>query len=283
MKGGFCHMSNDADTQKFYNGTSDRVFKTIANSGEEGKKFLEAILKTVFNKPVEVIRFLTVELPLEKEDVRKKTLDCLVLVDNDKYVNVEVNAQNRGYSDVVRNFAFLCSFYSQNVKKGKDYDIDNLYVQINLNFFTPKTDLIVRHSYVQHEEGILIDNFRIWDVFVENIKKLCYNDEEERDKYKYILMLDEDELGLEEFYPDDSIVQYYRREIMRLNSDADFVKELSEDEENLKMLNTEKKIAYKEGAKQNNIENARKMKEKGLEISLIKEITGLSEEEINKL
>ena len=70
---------------------------------------------------------------------------------------------------------------------------------------------------------------------------------------------------------------------MRLNSDADFVKELSEDEENLKMLNTEKKIAYKEGAKQNNIENARKMKEKGLEISLIKEITGLSEEEINKL
>ena len=39
-------MSNDADTQKFYNGTSDRVFKTIANSGEEGKKFLEAILTT---------------------------------------------------------------------------------------------------------------------------------------------------------------------------------------------------------------------------------------------
>ena len=112
---------------------------------------------------------------------------------------------------------------------------------------------------------------------------MCYNDEEEREKYKYLLMLEEDKHGLEEFYPDDSIVQYYRSEIMRLNSDADFVKELSEDEENLKMLNTEKKIAYKEGAKQNNIENARKMEEKGLEISLVKEITGLSEEEINKL
>ena len=35
----------DDNKQKFYNGTSDRVFKTIANSGEEGKKFLEAILK----------------------------------------------------------------------------------------------------------------------------------------------------------------------------------------------------------------------------------------------
>ena len=191
------------------------------------------------------------------------------------------------YVKVVRNFSYLCSFYSQNVKKGQEYDLDKLYLQINLNFAPTESKLLVTHAYMQNEEGILIKNFGIWDINVENIKKLCYNDEEERDKYKYILMLDEDELGLEEFYPDDSIVQYYKGELMRLNSDADFVKELSEDEENQKVFNTEKKIAYNDGVQsgieQKNIENARKMKEKGLEISLIKEITGLSEEEITKL
>ena len=279
-------MSNDTDTQKFYNGTSDRVFKTIANSGEEGKKFLEAILTTVFGTSVKIVKFLTVELPLETEKTRKKVLDCLVLVD-DKYINVEVNAGDYSYVKVVRNFSYLCSFYSQNVKKGQEYDLDKLYLQINLNFAPTESELLVTHAYMQNEEGILIKNFGIWDINVENIKKLCYNDEEERDKYKYILMLDEDELGLEEFYPDDSIVQYYKGELMRLNSDADFVKELSEDEENQKVFNTEKKIAYNDGVQsgieQKNIENARKMKEKGLEISLIKEITGLSEEEITKL
>ena len=279
-------MSNDTDTQKFYNGTSDRVFKTIANSGEEGKKFLEAILTTVFGTSVKIVKFLTVELPLETEKTRKKVLDCLVLVD-DKYINVEVNAGDYSYVKVVRNFSYLCSFYSQNVKKGQEYDLDKLYLQINLNFAPTESKLLVTHAYMQNEEGILIKNFGIWDINVENIKKLCYNDEEERDKYKYILMLDEDELGLEEFYPDDSIVRYYKGELMRLNSDADFVKELSEDEENQKVFNTEKKIAYNDGVQsgleQKNIENARKMKEKGLEISLIKEITGLSEEEITKL
>ena len=200
MKGGFCHMSNDADTQKFYNGTSDRVFKTIANSGEEGKKFLEAILTTVFGTSVKIVKFLTVELPLETEKTRKKVLDCLVLVD-DKYINVEVNAGDYSYVKVVRNFSYLCSFYSQNVKKGQEYDLDKLYLQINLNFAPTESKLLVTHAYMQNEEGILIKNFGIWDINVENIKKLCYNDEEERDKYKYILMLDEDELGLEEFYP----------------------------------------------------------------------------------
>ena len=239
-------MSNDADTQKFYNGTSDRVFKTIANSGEEGKKFLEAILTTVFGTSVKIVKFLTVELPLETEKTRKKVLDCLVLVD-DKYINVEVNAGDYSYVKVVRNFSYLCSFYSQNVKKGQEYDLDKLYLQINLNFAPTESKLLVTHAYMQNEEGILIKNFGIWDINVENIKKLCYNDEEERDKYKYILMLDEDELGLEEFYPDDSIVQYYKGELMRLNSDADFVKELSEDEENQKVFNTEKKIAYNDG------------------------------------
>ncbi len=54
------------------------------------------------------------------------------------------------------------------------------------------------------------------------------------DKYKYILMLDMDldELDeLEKLYPDDDVIKKYKQEIIRLNNDEDFIRELREEEE----------------------------------------------------
>ena len=54
------------------------------------------------------------------------------------------------------------------------------------------------------------------------------------DKYKYILMLnmDLDELEeLENLYPNDDVIKKYKQEIIRLNNDEDFIRELREEEE----------------------------------------------------
>ena len=54
------------------------------------------------------------------------------------------------------------------------------------------------------------------------------------DKYKYILMLDMDldELEeLEKLYPNDDVIKKYKQEIIRLNNDEDFIRELREEEE----------------------------------------------------
>lgn len=54
------------------------------------------------------------------------------------------------------------------------------------------------------------------------------------DKYKYILMLnmDLDELEeLEKLYPNDDVIKKYKQEIIRLNNDEDFIRELREEEE----------------------------------------------------
>ncbi|HIU11144.1 MAG TPA: hypothetical protein IAB65_00440 [Candidatus Onthocola stercorigallinarum] len=56
------------------------------------------------------------------------------------------------------------------------------------------------------------------------------------DKYKYILMLnmDLDELEeLENLYPNDDVIKKYKQEIIRLNNDEDFIRELREEEENI--------------------------------------------------
>ena len=47
--------------------------------------------------------------------------------------------------------------------------------------------------------------------------------------------------------------------------------------------NTNVNCAYKKGAKEKNIDNVKKMKEKGIKMETIVEITGLSKEEIENL
>ena len=150
-------------------------------------------------------------------------------------------------------------------------------------------------AYMQDEDGVIIDNFAIWNVFVENIKRVCYNSSKERDKYRYILMLDEDKDNLELFYPSDDIVSIYKGELMRLNSDADFVWDITPEEDAKKLFNTRLRLAEKKamtqgiekgiekGVEQANLKNAKKMKEKGFSTQDIQDITGLSEQEILKL
>ena len=202
-------ISAVSDKPKFLTGSDDRVFKTLVNSGEKGKIILEAILKTVFEETVEVLEFLSVEQPLEKVTERKKTLDCLVKV-HDKYVNVEINLNDYDIAKAVRNFAYLCSFYSQNTRKGQTYDTETLCVQVNINFgYSPynRSDKIVTKAYMQNEDK---DN-------------------------------------LELFYPSDDIVSIYKGELMRLNSDADFVWDITEEEDAQKLFNTRMHLAEKKG------------------------------------
>lgn len=59
------------------------------------------------------------------------------------------------------------------------------------------------------------------------------------DKYKYILMLDMDldELEeLEKLYPNDDVIKKYKQEIIRLNNNEDFIRELREEEEREKSV-----------------------------------------------
>ena len=78
---------------------------------------------------------------------------------------------------------------------------------------------------------------------------------------------------------------------MKINNDKKFVALLSAEEDEKMLYKTRMSLSYKNGIKdgieqgieREKIENARKMKENGIEISLISKITGLSEEEIAKL
>ena len=282
-----------AEKTKVYTAKNDRVFKTIAN-GNNGKVILEAILGNVFDEPVEILEFIPVELPQDTEDERKKVLDVLVRVGN-RIINVEVNAQGLSEVTKIRNLAYLCKLFSKNVSKGVEIDVETEFLQINFIYNSRVTDKMVLKSYLTHEDGIYTKNFSIWNVFIENVEKICYTDAKEREKLRYLLMMDKTPEELANFFPDDEIIKMFRGEIVRLNSNAKFIREISEEEEKEMIHNTELKLSKQEGKEEGHVEGkAEGIEEKtvdviknaiseGISIETIAKIVDLSIDEVKNI
>ena len=282
-----------AEKTKVYTAKNDRVFKSIAH-GNNGKVILEAILGNVFDEPVEILEFIPVELPQDTEDERKKVLDVLVRVGN-RIINVEVNAQGLSEVTKIRNLAYLCKLFSKNVSKGQEIDVETEFLQINFIYNSKVTDKMVLKSYLTHEDGIYTKNFSIWNVFIENVEKICYTDAKEREKLRYLLMMDKTPEELANFFPDDEIIKMFRGEIVRLNSNAKFIREISEEEEKEMIHNTELKLSKQEGKEEGHVEGkAEGIEEKtvdviknaiseGISIETIAKIVDLSIDEVKNI
>ena len=269
------------------------VFKSIM-LGKNGQIILEEILKTIFKENIEIKRFLNVELPKLALNERSKRLDLLVET-NIGYINIEVNNNDYFKEKITRNFMYLCEFLVQNVKKGKSYKLDKSYIQLNLNFGNRcNSNYLLTNGKLINEEKVLVENFKILGYSIEKLRNLCYNKIVNTEDCKYILMLEMEE-ELENFYPEDEIIKLYKEEIMKLKNDADFVRMLTNDQEQELYENTIREESYKDGRAegriegladgiaQNNQENAKKMKENGIPYDLISKITGLSKKQIMML
>lgn len=114
-----------------------------------------------------------------------------------------------------------------------------------------------------------------------NIKKtteLCYNEK----KMSILGMFDMDYEKLTNF-KGDKIMDKLKNEALKLNNNDDFVKYLSDEEEERLLKNSFIEQGIEQGIEQNKISTAKKMLEKNIDIDSIKEITGLSLDEIKEL
>lgn len=91
-------------------------------------------------------------------------------------------------------------------------------------------------------------------------------------------MLDMDYEKLTNF-KGDKIMDKLKNEALKLNNNDDFVKYLSDEDEERLLKNS----FIEQGIEQNKISTAKKMLEKNIDIDSIKEITGLSIDEIKEL
>ena len=292
---------------KYYNGLNDIVFKNTL-CVEEHKGLLKWLLESCLDIKIDNLILKDKELSKKTKYSKGRVVDLLIESDN-KMFNVEINNRPHDYNND-RNLGYLANLYGKSIDKSNDYKKINSCIQLNIT--SGKKDIELKSKYLlvdtlNESKNIWTDNFIIYEINVDLLKKLYYNkDIKSINKYKPVIMLTLNKEELEEFSLGDERIMEYKDKVNELNSDDDFVTFISREEdqektenalrtiiseknEELKNSREELKNSKEELKTQKtklnnvNIENARKMKEKNIDLNTISEITGLSIKEIEDL
>ena len=280
------------ETKPFYTCKYDKAFKEIMMK-EENFEILKKVLESILEVTIEKIELQSLHIPTGNIHLKGKEVDLLVVTNQGK-IEVEVNTY---YNDYVRtrNFSYITSIYNNQVTVGEKYNEDTNIIQINLNYGIPDTKY--RRIYkVRDEEGKeYIKNFYIYEINMEKLKKIWYDKNElEIEKNKYLLMLDMEIKDIKKLSK-DKVVREYMEKIEKLNNDPMFINWITKEKDEQMIKNTQLYNATQEGInigisqginqglQKRNIEIAKSMLKKNMDIEDIIDITGLSKEEIKKL
>ena len=125
-----------------------------------------------------------------------------------------------------------------------------------------------------------IDNFKIYEINITEMAKLCYDGEKEM---CLLGMLDMDQEELESI-KGDKYMDRLKEEVVEVNNDEEMIKLLSDEDEERLYINTMKEIGKEEGVKedieQTKLEMVKKMLKENADIDFISRVSGLSKEKI---
>ena len=282
---------------KYYNGLNDIVFKNTL-CVEEHKGLLKWLLESCLDIKIDNLILKDKELSKKTKYSKGRVVDLLIESDN-KMFNVEINNRPHDYNND-RNLGYLANLYGKSIDKSNDYKKINSCIQLNIT--SGKKDIELKSKYLlvdtlNESKNIWTDNFIIYEINVDLLKKLYYNkDIKSINKYKPVIMLTLNKEELEEFSLGDERIMEYKDKVDELNSDDDFVTFISREEDQEKTENALRTIISEKNEELKNsreelkiqktklnIEHARKMKEKNIDLNTISEITGLSIKEIEDL
>ncbi len=304
--------------KEIYTCRNDRVFKEIFMK-EENKDLLIALLESILDIKIKELEYLNLEKNVDNINVRRKRFDLHVKTEKED-IQIEVNSQMYDYVRP-RNAAFLFDTYSHNVQVGKDYTENTLFIQINFTYGLGNEtkyynkreyDVISKYMFVNQKCKPYIHNIVLYEFDMDYFTKLWYsNDEKEKERYKYLMMMDLRLDELREISGKDRMVGRYMSELERVNEDPKFREFISAEEDNRKIENSLRKQfreeglaegravgivegrkegrkegreeGIKEGEKQGNLKTAKKMLDKGFSIEDISDITGLTIDEIKTI
>lgn len=268
---------------------------------------LNYLLSTILNKNVEVIELLPNDLIEDNRVNKKNEVDLLCKLDKE-YVSIEINTD---FDDAIvkRNYAYISRLLSKELNAGDSYKKDNIdnnnddkeikmYYQININTkdflgepfeichvkgefsnmiaakfmesYYINVSYYVKKWYTLNGKG-LTDFEKLMVLIGTNRKSVikCLNDNK---------ILKDIGDAVKKYSEDDDLLYYYDRD-EQLVSDA---KRVSANETREKLEKEyEEKMSLK--AKETSLDIARRMKEKGMDISDIASVTNLSLEEVEKL
>ena len=271
--------------------TYDYVFKSVLS---ENKEYLARILSNILNIDKEyildnLVYKNTEHTKLSKKDKRKIS-DLIVEVENMK-INLEMN--NGYYKSLThKNNMYIYRLILGSIKEKEEYiDYDKMIIQVNFDVKWKFRDkLITKFEMIEKETGkkrcdyIESNDPIIYHVNLSKIKDMYYNkDKLNTFERELALMILDNKRELKEVSEGDDVMDKVNEKICKLSDDEILQGIYVKEEMDSWMKKVDLKYAKEEGKKEANMETARKLLKKGMEIKDITDITGITKKQIEIL
>ena len=244
-------LSNIQDSNGFYYGITDKIFKSIIFDDVDMMKWFTSKL---VGKKLEHITVRNVEPPVHFKKEKGIRMDVVLEIDENTFIDIEANSSYRKELHM-KNFHYLSSLYTQLVLNGEKYEEDRRIIHYDITLGLPKKykyDVEEIH-YQNMDGGKYLRSIVTYIQNVDKIKTHWYNEEEEEiRKYAHILMLilNEEELNkLVEYAEseDKKYIERFREALVYMNKDIRFRRVISREQEERFMNNGQMERMRKEG------------------------------------
>ena len=280
--------------EKFYVLGNDIIFKNTFNTEERLKRLLNESLDLKVNELFQN----NIQLSVENTKERVKKLDLILNTDKG-IINVEVNYNSK--SEVPnRNFLFFCKLISSSIKKTESYLKVEKHIQLNLTWNLQKflpfdvTNRKIIKCYIMDEEThikVHDDIFEIVHINMDYFKKVWYHGNIQDENPFFMLLAASNKEEMDKISKGDKFMEEINKKVKKLNLDPEIVKEIVIENEDEIIKNSIYHSGVKdgieegirEGISQRNIEIAKNLLKKKIDINIISETTGLTKEEIKKI
>ncbi|MGU8578203.1 Rpn family recombination-promoting nuclease/putative transposase [Clostridium perfringens] len=266
----------------------DFVFKKLFGS-EESKESLISLLNAIIksDSPIEDVEILNNDLDKEHNADKFSRLDIKAKTDKDELINIEIQIKNE-YNMIQRTLYYWSRIYTDQLSSTRDYSELSRTICINILNFKLLDNERYHNTYRLKE---LTTNEELTDIeeihFIE-LPKSKHVDKDEVDNIdsllKWIEFIKEPESETVKILETtDEVLRNAKAQLYKISLDKDSIARYREFEKRMYDETSALNSAKREGRVEEKINLAKKSISKGLPISLISELTGLSEDEIKRL
>mgnify|MGYP001851889066 CR=1 FL=1 len=279
--------------------SNDYVFKRIFGKGGN-EKILKSLLEAILKINIQKIELKNPEIPKETINEKLSILDIKAEINDNTMIDIELQVGNTVAIErrlVVYNAKMIAGEIkvSEKYQKAKDTIViciindnvvkRNAYLSLAMLKYEKTEEIRYVNIGYEKEEEYLTDMVKYYIIELPKFKKKKPKVADLLEKWLYVI--GGDQKMMEEYKKENEEIKEAIEQLKEMSAD-EYERELYEIRERSRLTyNTEMYEARRkglvEGKKKKKKRIAKKMKEKGAEMEYIKEMTGLTEEEIKVL
>ena len=279
--------------------SNDYVFKRIFGKGGN-ERILKSLLEAILKISIQKIEIKNPEIPKETIEEKLSILDIKAEINNNTMIDIELQVGNTTAIEkrlVVYNAKMIAGEIkvSEKYQKAKDTIViciindnvikRNAYLSLAMLKYEKTEEIRYINMGYEKEEEYLTDMVKYYIIELPKFKKKKPKVADLLEKWLYVI--GGDQKMMEEYKKENEEIKEAIEQLKEMSAD-EYERELYEIRERSRLTyNTEMYEARRkglvEGEQQEKKRIAKKMKEKGAEMEYIKEMTGLTEEEIKVL